>query len=587
MKRTSKTDATPKAPVSAHPAFPAIVALWFAALFGIGSMVLPAPLLDKLVTVTRISHVFASATPPLGATARIVIALVACGLGVVAGIAIARKVVAAQGTSHPAPRRAPKSRKEAASTPAKRPISAHEELGEEGLDAPIEEAREPIAGRRRALSLSDESARSEFLDHAPLPGSSPVSDTPPSEDDTLDLAAFDSAPGAVPTRNDAGYAASDTGRRAAFPEPEPFGTSTMSRRPEPAGDRAPFAQPEQAAVQSAADAPFSAPQPLDEAQSTQPTGPTIMTEIPSAAPFAAPPAAAPAPQEFVPTEPENIDRPLAELSISGLVTRFARALEQHRMAAVTVPPIAANTDHGEAIAFTMPPLRQAEPDGSTVSAPFAAPEAENAAAPVASVEAPSPYVPEALRPLTIDETNDDDTLPDLDLSATFARGPVVSHDTAVAAASSRFGEIPSTLLSMQQFDMTGEGEDGEEEADDSGYTSLLAMKSPFNPAHETVRIEDEPEDGAAVEPIVVFPGQGTRQAGPTPDSQPRDIGQASVRPAGFRPFDAPEDRIAAAEQAIEQAADIPAASAPRVDSAETEKRLREALEKLQKMSGAA
>ena len=35
-----------KAPISTHPAFPAIVALWFAALLGLGSLVLPAVLLE-------------------------------------------------------------------------------------------------------------------------------------------------------------------------------------------------------------------------------------------------------------------------------------------------------------------------------------------------------------------------------------------------------------------------------------------------------------------------------------------------------------------------------------------------------------
>ena len=37
-----------KPPISTHPAFPAITALWFAALLGFGSLVLPIALLERL-----------------------------------------------------------------------------------------------------------------------------------------------------------------------------------------------------------------------------------------------------------------------------------------------------------------------------------------------------------------------------------------------------------------------------------------------------------------------------------------------------------------------------------------------------------
>ncbi len=39
---------TAKAPISSHPAFPAIVALWFAALLGLGTLILPVGLLERL-----------------------------------------------------------------------------------------------------------------------------------------------------------------------------------------------------------------------------------------------------------------------------------------------------------------------------------------------------------------------------------------------------------------------------------------------------------------------------------------------------------------------------------------------------------
>ena len=49
-------------PVSAHPAFPAIVALWFAALLGLGNLILPVQLIESMLTTTGI----ASAIPSSG-----------------------------------------------------------------------------------------------------------------------------------------------------------------------------------------------------------------------------------------------------------------------------------------------------------------------------------------------------------------------------------------------------------------------------------------------------------------------------------------------------------------------------------------
>ena len=45
-------DRPAKPPISLHPAFPGIVALWFSALLGLGSLVLPPVLLEKILTGT-------------------------------------------------------------------------------------------------------------------------------------------------------------------------------------------------------------------------------------------------------------------------------------------------------------------------------------------------------------------------------------------------------------------------------------------------------------------------------------------------------------------------------------------------------
>ena len=78
-------------PISLHPAFPAIVALWFAALLGVGSLMLPAVLLERLATMTGL------ADAPLGFLERAVIALGAALAGAIAGVAIARRVGSAHG----------------------------------------------------------------------------------------------------------------------------------------------------------------------------------------------------------------------------------------------------------------------------------------------------------------------------------------------------------------------------------------------------------------------------------------------------------------------------------------------------------
>ena len=85
-----------KAPISTHPVFPAIVALWFAALLGLGSLVLPVALFETLVTASGIAALVPPAVPPLGFTARAVIALTGAIAGAALGLLLARKVARSQ-----------------------------------------------------------------------------------------------------------------------------------------------------------------------------------------------------------------------------------------------------------------------------------------------------------------------------------------------------------------------------------------------------------------------------------------------------------------------------------------------------------
>ena len=149
----SSTAVARQGSISAHPLFPAIVALWFAALLGIGSLILPVAIFDRIAAL--------SGDVSLSMTARTAIAVVAAIGGAALGVFLARQVAAPGRTQvHHRGR----------DSAAKRPISALDELGPEGLDEPIATraphvpAPEPIPGRRRPLSVTDESGPSEFLD---------------------------------------------------------------------------------------------------------------------------------------------------------------------------------------------------------------------------------------------------------------------------------------------------------------------------------------------------------------------------------------------------------------------------------------
>ena len=142
-----------KAPISTHPAFPAIVALWFAALLGLGSLVLPVALFEAFVAASGIAAFVPPAEPPLGVTARAVIALTGAIAGAALGLLLARQVARSQ---------TPAGTGSIASGEMRelRPIFAHDELGEEGLGsfepAPLGPERHAPQPAEDTLTTQDE-----------------------------------------------------------------------------------------------------------------------------------------------------------------------------------------------------------------------------------------------------------------------------------------------------------------------------------------------------------------------------------------------------------------------------------------------
>ncbi|MDE1916280.1 MAG: hypothetical protein KGJ57_11715 [Sphingomonadales bacterium] len=120
-----------RAPLAGHPLFGPLVMLWFAALFGLSVLAIEGATLEHWVLAMKIDEILPAAAPPLGVKARLLAAVamgvVGAGLGWVvarvmrpAPIADGEEFQLRQRDRHP-------------DAPARRPISAHAELGDEGL----------------------------------------------------------------------------------------------------------------------------------------------------------------------------------------------------------------------------------------------------------------------------------------------------------------------------------------------------------------------------------------------------------------------------------------------------------------------
>lgn len=82
----------PGVPVTAHRLFPAFAALWFAALFGLGSLAIPGSVLGALVLKTGLPALVPAAAPPLGFTAHLLLAFLLAGFGAALGLALALRL---------------------------------------------------------------------------------------------------------------------------------------------------------------------------------------------------------------------------------------------------------------------------------------------------------------------------------------------------------------------------------------------------------------------------------------------------------------------------------------------------------------
>jgi hypothetical protein len=525
-----------RAPLSTHPAFPAIVALWFAALLGIGSLVLPVALIERIVAATGLAAVLSSAAPPLGFAARGAIALGCAVVGALLGLALARKVAQAH-TPEPRGRQFTQTRE-------CRPISAHDELGEDGLEA--EPAR---SHKRRVQAIAEDDARSTFLATVPLPGES-ATEAPAlpddaaeapvaAESDALDLSDFadleaidefegdDAMPDLVTDPTFDAPSEIDVAAEPPSLQDQPMtdltdrDTNEASEAPADAVDPLPFAAP---SLRRAESAEVVDAEEQDEAVEEPPVPHLSLIE-----------------DYGEPEATDDDDRPLAELGLVQLAARLGASLERRkaqRAAPVQAAPPAA-----------LPPLAGAED--------FEAAEADDAARAIAEFFGPAKAeaiiepeaeqaatVPPPLRAWSIDDSDEAD------------------DDNFVASFSLPLG---GATAQQESFDEEEVAEVTQEDSDGTDYSSLLAIGNPFARQPEFVRVEEPEDDAAAFEPAVTFPS-------PSPAAQAQAM-------SATRPFDPPPN-------AAMNAAQPTAPSSPR-DPDDAERNLRAALATLQRMGGAA
>ncbi len=608
LENGSKAKAA-KPPISTHRAFPFIVSLWFAALLGLGSLMVPVEVIERLSVGVGLPSIIPFAAPPLGMTARLLIALAFTFAGAVAGLFIARQVANAH-RSH--------------MDGGRQPIAAHDELGDDGFDAT------PRSGRRMLAMKEEEGQRSDFLDFAPLPS---VTDTIVYEaPDGLETARI----GNLELSEDFSELSDELAEQAGEPH-APFELA----------DSIPEAMVEDPFGEDllAEDQAIEALAPIDAnpgfqslADDDARTGFEFLEEAregPQAAEtesqgFSADTDEAPAEMTSDPIEdmPEMTDEPstfdqdtaaesgketpeapsaqLEELGLVQLAQRLGASIEKRRelrhtkaqlSASATPAPravaaaIDANVEQAGAqdaaqamAAFFGKSASEGQDQPQDLQAPaaqqeLAMPDTQDApvgepgeeAEPAAAAPQPEPVRPEeetrqyfkpvggeAPKPPVKEPTSqpfahfaipeDDEDEEDGNLAASFA----LPLDRIRQGATAEPSTPEAAPQAAEEAPTADEADEPEGQGDNPEFGSLLGMGNPFNQrGEEFVRIEDEPEpEEGAVEPAVVFPN-------------------------ATRPFDRPASQESEAMQA-----DNP------LDTEENERALREALLNLQRMRGA-
>lgn len=368
MADKTRTNPAARRSIASHPLFPVIVVLWCGALFGMASLAIRTELIESAVMSSGIDGVVPMAAPPLGKTARILIALLATGLGCLVGLLVMRRFSRPSAEAPVRRRRSSPAMEEAAS-----PVSlfggARRGEGDDAEPASEEQEEAPTAplGRRRRFTIAREEQPQAA---APMPSAQILNVA------DLDLDPFDpeaDAPRWV--RNiDQDTAPTDT--------PEPLESRTSTLFDSYARRLTPVASVEEPIPEPGFE--LLSPRDADEVEPDTALAPDTPAQAEPA------PKPAPAAMDIRPriqgSAAERIaSAPLDDLSHVELLERLALAIERRRAA-----------------------LRAAAEAAATAPA-----RREDAPAPVPAAEAePAPPLPAALRPVDLDEdAYEDEPLP--------------------------------------------------------------------------------------------------------------------------------------------------------------------------------
>ena len=651
MAKTQRKASKAK-PITAHPLFPAVVALWFGALFGLGSLAVRPSLLESVVIASRIDLLIPAAAPPLGVTARILVALGMSAVGSAIGVLIARRITRPKVEIRQRKRTgvarddaAPQVRARDAhpDAPARRPISAHDELDTDDFSG-----AGALAGRRRALAV--ELPEEAYVPHdmAPLPGGAPqifsISDSDLELNDgsaaateqvadaqPLDLGSFvepaapvptldwnAAAPAVVPAETPKALPAAMQPAHAvqefgAAPEPSAprqiFGATITNDHVPPefvqqAGFKTSVFDVEQAAPlfqraeNSQSDAQTEpAPASIDFGRAASPKDLSEDEQMAVAQPAAS--VADPVGGDV------DLQAPLGSLGMTDLAARLAESMRRRRAARAAAaadgldepetmpgePAVAESAAVEPLVAGPQPytPFAQYAPT-EPIPAPFGrsepAPTPTPTPTPVAKVDpvAAAPEVPAA--PLAMPAalrplTLDEPVLEDEDdvLASLLPPRHLAMPVAEPAPPADTFAAAPAADIAPAEDEALGA-------EDKCGSLLDLGLSALTRP--QFVRIEEPEAEAEAFEPVVIFPGQAALGAAVTGTYAPAAPAfapaptpfSAPADSAPFRQFDAPFS-VGAGQPVANPAA------AAALDPAETERALRAALANLQRMSGAA
>jgi len=538
--------------LTAHPLFPAIIALWFGSLFGLGSLALRTSLIERAILATHIDLIVPAAAPPLGMTARILIALALAVVGSTLGITLARRINR--------PRPEPRERSRGAEPViARGPAYAGMEQENGFVVQPDPGLNHMPPGRRRALAMVEETS---YADDPVRATAEPA--LPSGGPKILDVTAFDlSDPVETQATTDLPPAAP---AQPVSEEPAvEFVTTThaepMTARPQPAAvERAELAEPNH----PTSNRPREPESCLAQQTALDPAPPSSSPIAEFADEEAAPIVQMPERERFVLPQGSAAERiagaDLTQLSPVELIERLAMALQRRRVVGEPADPalLESPAEPVSTPASPMPLARLGMDSDEAEQAPVPA-----AAIATQTIAAPDIALPAALRPLDLAEFDEDDAV-EADLPP---RHLAIEEPEPVKA------EEASGVA--EEAEAEAENEDDDAALCEAGYSSLLAMSRPAASPAGFVRIVQPEPDSDEIEPAVIFPGQDIRKGTRiTQQSTPVDNGQKTA---------------AAAEEgaAVATPRQFDTGAAKRRDPAETEQALRSALATLQRMSGAA